>query len=112
MTEMPDPALVPEWTLGWRLQRSLAHAGLTVNEMAKALGVSRQTLGRWMSDRVAPRSIYVKEWALRTNVDYGWLVTGKTGPDRPVLPGQRDVRYRGIRRHVNRIRPLTGLVAA
>jgi transcriptional regulator with XRE-family HTH domain len=56
--------------------------------MAQALGVSRQTVGRWMSDRVEPRSIYLKEWALRTSVDYGWIVTGQTGPGRPHLAGQ------------------------
>ena len=109
---MPDPALVPEWTLGWRLQRSLAHAGLTVNEMAETLGGSRQTVGRWMSDRVVPRSIYLKEWALRTRVDYGWIVTGQTGPGRPRLAGQRDVRYRGIRRTLRLVAPLTARSAA
>ena len=27
MSEQPDEA-VPEWTLGWRLNRALAHAGI------------------------------------------------------------------------------------
>jgi transcriptional regulator with XRE-family HTH domain len=77
MTEMPDPALVPEWTLGWRLQRSLAHAEITVNEIADALNVSRATISRWINDRgAAPRPIYVKEWALRTGVPYTWLAYG------------------------------------
>jgi len=29
---------VPEWTLGWRLQRSLAHAGMDIEDMAKEIG--------------------------------------------------------------------------
>jgi DNA-binding XRE family transcriptional regulator len=83
MTQQPDassPALVPEWTLGWRLQRALAHAGLTSNEIADDMEVSRTTISRWLNDRGAPpRTIYVRQWALRTGVPYPWLATGEAG---------------------------------
>jgi transcriptional regulator with XRE-family HTH domain len=81
MTEMPDPRLVPEWTLGWRLQRSLAHAEITVPEMADKLNVTRQTVRRWATDLIVPKPIYVKEWALICGVPYSWLAYGHaTGP--------------------------------
>lgn len=87
---MPDLALVPEWTLGWRLQRALSHAGISVNDMARDLGMSRATISRWINDKGAPpRDIYVKEWALRCRVSYQWLRFGHVpagqGPTGPGL---------------------------
>lgn len=65
---------VPVWTLGWRLRRSLEFAGLTREEMAEELGMSRATLTRWMHDLGGPpRRIYLRQWALRTGVPYAWL---------------------------------------
>src|SRR6266705_6716894 len=80
MTEAVIPGTVPEWTLGWRMQRALAHAGMSVEQMAGELGVSRSTISRWLNDRgAAPRAAYLKLWALRTGVPYGWL-RGDDGP--------------------------------
>jgi transcriptional regulator with XRE-family HTH domain len=71
---MPETGNIPQWTLGWRMQRSLAHADITVSEIARDLGVSRATISRWLNDRGAPpRAIYVKEWALRCGVSCEWL---------------------------------------
>lgn len=67
---------IPEWTLGWRLQRSLAHADMSIDDMAAELGVSRQSVSRWVNDHVDPRLGYLKLWALRTGVPLGWLVDG------------------------------------
>lgn len=72
---------IPEWTLGWRLQRSLAHAGMSIEDMAGELGVSRQSVSRWLNERAEPRIGYVKLWAIRTGVPLEWLVGGvKTEP--------------------------------
>ena len=75
MTEMPETVgEIPEWTLGWRLQRSLAHAEISVEEIADEMGVSRSTVSRWLNDRGAPpKAAYVKMWAFRTGVPYAWL---------------------------------------
>lgn len=78
MTEPQKIGSVPPWTLGWRLQRSLAHADMRAEEMAEELGVVRATISRWMHDRGGPpRPIYLKQWALRTGVPYDWLSTGE-----------------------------------
>jgi transcriptional regulator with XRE-family HTH domain len=82
MTELPETVgEIPEWTLGWRLQRSLAHAGVTVEEIAEEMDVSRSTVSRWLNDRGAPpKAPYVKQWALKTGVPYAWLAdTDPTG---------------------------------
>lgn len=77
MSQVTGQPVIPEWTLGWRLQRSLAHAGISVEQMAAELGVSRSTVSRWMNDRGAsPRSIYVRQWARKCGVSLGWVETG------------------------------------
>ena len=69
--------VVPDWTLGWRLQRSLAHSQVSVEGMAAELGVSRSTISRWLNDHGAePRLGYLKLWAMRTGVPFSWLAEG------------------------------------
>jgi transcriptional regulator with XRE-family HTH domain len=78
--------LVPEWTLGWKLQRSLAHAGVSVQEMADELGVSRGTISRWCNDHNRPRRSDLRLWALRTGVPLEWLMGNEPAgqPDIPI----------------------------
>jgi transcriptional regulator with XRE-family HTH domain len=63
----------PTWTLGWRLRRSLDHAGISVETMADRCGVSRQTASRWMHDEIVPRPIFLREWSMVCGVPYRWL---------------------------------------
>jgi transcriptional regulator with XRE-family HTH domain len=70
-----EAARVPEVTLGWRLKMSLGE--LSAQEMADQLGVSRQTLSRWMADKGAPpKRAYLAQWAFKTDVPLVWLETG------------------------------------
>jgi len=80
MTQATDSGAIPEWTLPWRLQRSLAHAGLSIDDMAQELGVSRQTVSRWLNAHGQPRTGYLKLWAMRTGVPYSWLSEGIRRP--------------------------------
>ncbi len=71
--------LIPEWTLGWRMQRALAHGDLSVQQMADTLGVSRSTISRWLhDDGRPPRAAFISQWALATGVPRKWLETGET----------------------------------
>jgi transcriptional regulator with XRE-family HTH domain len=84
----PD-STVPAWTLGWRLQRALAAAGISTDQMARELGVHRATVSRWMNDRGAPpRPGIVRAWAAICRVSYQWLATGETA-DTLVVPSSR-----------------------
>lgn len=69
--------MIPEWTLGWRLRRSLAQAGIATEQMAEEIGVSRTTVSSWLNDRGAqPRIGYLKLWAMHCGVPLNWLLTG------------------------------------
>jgi len=81
-----DEMTVPEWTLGWRLQRALHHAGMQTDQMAAELGLSRGTVSRWLNDRGAPPKLgYIKVWAMRCGVPLEWLITGESSANEPSL---------------------------
>lgn len=103
MTDVTD-GVIPEWTLGWRLQRALDFAGITATDMADELGVARGTVSRWMNDHGAPpRLAYVKMWALRCGVNLGWLELG-VGPDpSPGAPDPRDSDDRASKAKLPRV---------
>jgi transcriptional regulator with XRE-family HTH domain len=90
MSEQPELSRVPEWTLGWRMRRALEHAGITADQMAGELGMHRSAITRWTHDKVVPREIYLKQWALRCGVSLDWLKDGDSPPPPPaeeVPPG-------------------------
>lgn len=76
MTQPTSTVQIPQWTLRWRLQRALAHGGVSIEEMAAELGVSRQTVSRWLNEHGQPRAGFLKLWAMRCGVSYEWLATG------------------------------------
>ena len=81
---------VPRVTLGWRLKIALGEAGFKAEDMAAELGVSRQTVSRWMAGHgTPPRPIYVEKWAELCDVDPTWLLHGEAGGGTPP-PGGGD----------------------
>lgn len=69
--------IVPQWDLTDRLRKSLQHAGLTPQEMAAYLGVSRNSVWNWLGGRNQASPQTVRLWAMRTGVPYEWLRDGK-----------------------------------
>lgn len=80
------PGIVPEWTLGDRMRRSLdeVRPPLSVAGMAEYLGVTRGTVSTWLNGRIRPGTTTLRAWALRTGCDFRWLETGLRAP---VAPG-------------------------
>jgi len=67
-------------TLGGRLSRAREAAGLAPAEFANALGVRKQTLAAWETDRSEPRANRLIRMAIMLNVNPAWLIQG-IGPD-------------------------------
>lgn len=84
-------AEIPSITLGWRLRISLDRAGLKAEDMAVRLDVHRGTVSRWMHDDVAPRPIYLREWARICRVPVQWLA-GDAAADNSEAAGRNTHR--------------------
>lgn len=69
--------VVPEWDLADRLTKALRYSGLGVSDMATQLGVSRESVGRWINGRNAPKRAAVVAWASITGCDLYWLENGQ-----------------------------------
>ncbi|HEY2088523.1 MAG TPA: helix-turn-helix transcriptional regulator [Mycobacterium sp.] len=100
---------IPPLTLGWRMQMALGYAGITVQEMADELEMSRGSLSRWINDKGAPpRRVFLNQWAMRTGVDARWLATGETESRHPEGPddgSQASVRRQGLEPRTRWLRP-------
>lgn len=76
MSTTTPHAVVPEFHTGDRLAKALDVSGISVATMAIKLGVSRQTIGNYLSGRTHPKLAVIKVWADETGVDLGWLTEG------------------------------------
>ena len=83
---MESPAaIVPEWDMADRMRKSLRDAGLSVQEMAEYLDVSRTSVSNWINGRIDPSRQTLRLWALRTGVSYEWLC----GHQVPCIPDRK-----------------------
>lgn len=69
-------ALIPDWTLGDRLAKARETAGVTVQEMADHLAVSRNTVSNYEHGRTRVTRAVVFAYADLTGVSVQWLLTG------------------------------------
>lgn len=81
-----DPRL--EFDMADRMRRALRVSGISVEEIAGYLGVTRGAVSTWINGRIVPRTSTVRLFALRTGFPYEWIATGaETGtPTSPVGP--------------------------
>ena len=75
MSEQPGGD-VPDWDLPDRMRKALRHAGISPGQMARYLGVTRQSVGNWISGRVEPSFQTVHLWSIHTGTDLEWLLEG------------------------------------
>ena len=73
------------------MRKALEYAGVSTQEMADYLEVTRQSIGNWVGDRRVPSKATVRLWALRCGVPLEWLETGKA-PTLPSGPGPYTTR--------------------
>ena len=59
-----------------RMKKALRVSGLTVNDVADQLEVSRNTVGSWINGRIEPRRTSVMAFAQLTGVPVEWIEFG------------------------------------
>lgn len=65
-------------TIGSRIEQSRAKLGLSLPQLARRIGVKRQTLENWENDRSEPRPERLLRIAGVLQVPMTWLLTGDT----------------------------------
>jgi transcriptional regulator with XRE-family HTH domain len=63
-----------------RMRKALRVGGVSVQEVADSLEVSRNAVSSWINGRNKPRHRDLRDFALRTGVPLPWLETGEAGP--------------------------------
>jgi transcriptional regulator with XRE-family HTH domain len=112
MTEQhaPEAGTVPPWDTADRMRKALRTSGMSIEEMADYLDVSKRSIGNWIGGRVEPRPYTLRLWALKTGTPYTWLCHGDLNPcdlrprgePAPVFAGQRSVTRRPNNMHYSR----------
>ena len=64
-----------------RIRRALRVSGVSVQEMADHLEVSRNTVSNWINGHSSPRPRDLRALALRTGFPFSWLETGEAPHD-------------------------------
>lgn len=105
-----DPQLpatvVPEWDMADRLRKALRVADMHVSDMADYLGITRETVGRYINGHAGENVPLqtLRLWSLRTGVPLQWIQTG-TVDDPPNGKGSPAPRPAGKRRRPRARRP-------
>jgi transcriptional regulator with XRE-family HTH domain len=88
-----------QWTRGDRMRKSRITAGVSTNEMAEYLGVTRTMVSRYETDRCVVRPGYLRLWSIRCGVPLEWIQYGEETPP-PKPPKKAAInggRYRPLR---------------
>lgn len=83
MTSAYDQGQVPPIEVHHRLRIAREYAGYDQDQLAKIIGISRNTVGNAEKAKVAPRTIVVNAWAMACGVPRDWILTGKHPTDHP-----------------------------
>ena len=65
-------------TIGSRIEQSRVQLGLSLPQLARRVGVKRQTLENWENDRSEPRPERLMRLAGVLQVPIVWMLTGET----------------------------------
>ena len=70
--------VIPMWTQGDLLRKSREFAGLSQDDLAEAIGLSRRTIGSYEADTRPVKRAVILAWAMATGVDLNWLENGES----------------------------------
>ena len=83
VAQIASGGYVPEFTQGDRLWKARNDMGLSREEFAKLVGVSRQTITNAETEAHGVRKITLNAWASVTGADPHWLEYGHAAPGEP-----------------------------
>jgi transcriptional regulator with XRE-family HTH domain len=73
---------LPAWDVADAMRKALRTTnGLSVQDIAAHLGVSRNTVGNWLNGRIRPDERTLIAWAQLTGVPYRWLTSHRQDRD-------------------------------
>ena len=70
---------IPSFTIGDRLRKARESAGMSQEELAEDVGISRRSLVRYERDEMIKKSVILL-YAMRTGVPVEWIETGECTP--------------------------------
>ncbi len=92
-------------TFGDRLTAAREAQGMTINELARRLGVKMNTIEAWENDTSEPRANKLQMVAGLLNVSIRWLLTGEgEGVSEPVTPEEMAQDAIAVLREVQQMR--------
>jgi len=99
MSTQPHHYRVPAWTVGDRLRKAREESGLSQQELADAIGVSRNTISNHEVGvgKREPQTLLVRAWAAATGVSVEWIRTGHA-PSPPGTPSRSTRRAQAVKR--------------
>lgn len=76
MSYQPVNSEIPAWTFGDRLRKVRRVAGLTMDQLAEALGVTKGAIGQYETDKSRPKDIVAaaKRIQVLTGVPASWML--------------------------------------
>ena len=66
-----------------RLAKALKIAGVTSNDMAEHLHISRNTVSNYITGRTEPKYSVLRDWAMFTGVPLEWITKGVDPDEQP-----------------------------
>ncbi len=63
------------------VRKALEHSDMSAQEFADAMGVSRNTVSRWLNGRGTPSKAQLMAISIVTNVSLEWLMQGMARPE-------------------------------
>lgn len=67
------------------MELALEYGSVSVNDIARELGISRTTVSNYLHGRTTPRRGDLIAWAMRCGVPFDWLVNGDLIEDDEVV---------------------------
>lgn len=88
-------------TMGERLARTLRSNKISHSEMAEHLGVHRNTVGGYCTNKSKPLRVMLNAWANRVEVPVEWIVTGvwpEPETDTTAKPSKKAPAKKGVKK--------------